>query len=306
MKISKLIHVECGDLIIHPKNIRKHYPHSDVTEMSASILATDGVLEPLIVVPDPTPGSKKYLVVDGNMRLMGARLLGNKCPPLECKVVHQGEAEQFLSMAVANQVRYEIDPVSEGIHYKMMENEGLTVRAISKKTGIYEARISNRRVLADLDRPIQKLIIEKRFPSSSDAARALLKLPSDVRIKLAERLAQNPNLKISTVIFACEKMLQAVTVPLERPAVQISGALNGETHKTTADDLRNAARKTCEKCNQYTARLRENPEPAWSMVVHAADETCNQCNLKDIAGVCSSCPSVELLKNLLTKAANGG
>jgi len=46
-------------------------------------------------------------------------------------------------------------------------------------------------------------------------------------------------------------------------------------------------------------RLREGDEPAWSMLVHAADDTCGDCDLKDMQRICSCCPAVQLLRNLV-------
>jgi ParB-like chromosome segregation protein Spo0J len=281
--------------------MRKFYPVDQVREMADSILASKGVLEPLIITRDKGGNS---LVIDGNMRLAGARLLGDKCPSLECKVVDQSAAEQLLSMAIVNQVRYDVDPVSEGLHYKALQAEGLTVREISKRTGIYEARIINRKILADLEPEIQQLIIDGKLPSSHLVAGELLKLPPKVRVRLAIRAAANPNTKIQTIIKACQNLAVGdIKKKLKRPAAQIAGIedLKGEI---TAKELRMAVAHVCKTCNQFDVTLMNGRAPAWSMVAHAADETCSSCDLKEMQTVCKSCPAVELLRNL--KVAKGG
>lgn len=298
--MKKLLSLKPEALQTHPRNMRRFYPSEQVREMASSILASGGVLEPLIITKD---GSGKWIVVDGNMRLAGARLLGAKCPPLDCKVVDQSRADQLLSMIVANQVRYDIDAVSEGLHYKRLQDEGLSVRDISKRTGVYEKRITDRKLLAELDEPIQKLIVEGKLPISPEAAKAFLLLESAVRVKLAERLAQNPNLKITTLIKACESLTKSrgPAKKLKRPAVELSGAETvGSAHFEKAfEKVRAAARKACQSCNQYEGRLADTPEPAWAMVVHAADDTCNACPLKEMQKVCASCPAVDLLRKLV-------
>ncbi len=265
--------------------------------MANSILAANGVIEPLIVTKEP---SGKYIVVDGNMRLAGARLIGDKCPLLDCKVIKQNEAEQLLSMVIANQVRYDVDPVSEALHYKALKNQGLSIREISKRTGVYEIRISNRIILAELDDPIQKLIADKKLSHDPSVARAFLQLTPAVRIKLAQRVAENPNIKIATIINACASLAQnkKTTKKLKRPAVELSGALQA---KGAADgnNIRAAAKAMCHRCNQVEGKLNDNDEPAWSQVVHAADETCNNCDLKEMQSVCLGCPAVVLLRKLL-------
>lgn len=296
--MKNLLSLKSSQLLTHPHNMRRFYPADQVGEMAESIAANKGVLQPLIVTRD---AKDKFIVVDGNMRLAGARLLGDKCPLLECKVVDTEAADQLLTMVIANQIRYDVDPVSEGLHYKALQTEGLTVRDISKRTGIYESRIISRKVLAELDKPIQQLIIENKLPHSADVAKALLSLTSAVRIKLAERLAQNPNVKIKTILNACERMAkdQPPTKKLKRPAVELSGALNVKGETVTAKDVHAAANKVCFSCNQYEGALAQGPAPAWSMIVHSADKTCDTCSLKDMQKICGSCPAVELLRNII-------
>lgn len=299
---SQILMLKPKNLMTHPKNMRRFYPSDQVREMADSIAAAGKVLQALIVIEPQEKNEHRYTIVDGNMRLAGARLLGDKCPPLECKVVEQEEAEQLLSMVVANQIRYDVDPVSEGLHYKALQDEeGLSVREISKRTGIYEVRITNRKMLAELPKEIQQLIVEGKLPADARAAKALLGLPKERAVKLAERLAQNPNVKIKTVVMAAEK-LGAVKRPLgrpsKRPAAELSGALAAKG-KTSASEIRAAAKKACHSCNQYEGELRKTAEPAWALVVHKADETCGACPLKDVQNICGSCPAVALLKRLV-------
>ena len=301
MTSNNLLLLKPKNLLTHPRNMRRFYPSSQVREMANSIAAGGGVIQPLIVTEDGEKNSHKYFVVDGNMRLAAARLLEDKCPPLECKVVEQKESEQLLSMVVANQVRYDVDPVSEGLHYAALMKEGLTVRSISKLTGVYEARITKRKVLADLPEAIQRLIANGRIPADDRAARAFLSLPKDRAVKFAERLAQNPNITIKTIVAAAEKLAQkqAAGKPLKRPSAELSGALRSEKKSASAAEIRKAAREACHSCNQYEGKLRETPEPAWAVVVHAADKTCDQCPLKDMQTICGSCPAVQLLRKLV-------
>ena len=299
--MKKIIELKPKNLMTHPKNMRRFYPSAQVQEMANSIKAVKGVLHPLIIVKVGTKNSHKYFVVDGNMRLTASRLLGEDCPPLQCVVVSQSKAEQQLSMIIANQVRYDVDPVSEGLHYKALREEGLSCREISKRTGVYEARIIKRRILADLPEQIQQLIIEKKLPADERSAKALLSLPAKKAIKLAERLAQNPNIKIKTIVAAAEKLSTNGTgvAPSKNPASKLSGAAASERKSARIEEIRAVAKKTCHSCNQYEGKLKKTPEPAWSMVVHAADATCSQCPLKEMQDICGSCPAVQLLKKLV-------
>lgn len=305
MKTTKeLISLKPSQLLTHPKNMRRFYPADHVREMANSILASNGVIEPLIVTKD---AGGKWLVVDGNMRLAGAKLLGDKCPPLDCKVVDQKEGDQLLTMVIANQVRYDVDPVSEGLHYRALQKEGLSNREISKRTGVYEARIMNRVVLADLDEPIQNLIATDKLPADPRVAKALMQLTPAVRVKLAQRLADNPNIKIATILKACERLTEdkKPSKKLKRPAVELSGALQAGG-KVNGQEIRAAAKAMCNSCNQVEDKLKDDKEPAWSMVVHAADQNCNSCSLKDMQKICSQCPAVTLLRRLIDEKVKNG
>jgi len=300
MKASKELTILKPDkLQTHPENMRKFYPADQVREMADSIAAGGGVLEPLII----TKGKgDKWIVIDGNMRLAAAHLLTDKCPPLECKIVDQTRAEQLLSMIVANQMRYDVDPVSEALHYRALEAEGFSIREISKRTGVYESRINTRIILAKLEPSVQCLISDGKLSSSALVARALLKLTASVRCKLAERVSKNPNMKIDTIINACERLASNAKPEkkLKRPAAELSGALSCAENPLSVKDIKEAARKVCQQCNQFDG-IGKDQAPAWSLIVHAADETCGKCELKDMQNICGSCPAVELLRRLVVK-----
>jgi ParB/RepB/Spo0J family partition protein len=307
MKKNNLLKLKPAQLLTHARNMRRFYPAEQVREMANSILAAKGVIEPLIVIKESR--GHKWLVIDGNMRLAGARLLGEKSPSLDCKVIDCTEADQLLSMTITNQVRYDIDPVSEGLHYKALQKEGLSTRDISKRTGVYEIRISNRKILADLEEPIQKLIISGKLPADPRVARALLRLTPAVRIKLATHLSENPNIKIATILNACERLLEDRNPKkrLKHPASGLSGVVRAGDKTTSAKDIRAAAKAMCKKCNQVEDKLGVGDEPSWSMLAHAADDTCSDCDLREMQRICACCPAVQLLRTILAmkESTNG-
>ena len=306
MNINKkeLLKLKPDQLLTHPRNMRRFYPVEQVREMANSIIAAKGVIEPLIVTKEAK--GNKWFVIDGNMRLAGARLLEKESPYLDCKIVDDTEAEQLLSMVIANQVRYEIDPVSEGLHYKALQAEGLSVRDISKRTGVYEIRIASRKILADLDEPIQKLIAAGKFPADVRVARALLALTPAVRVKLVTHLSENQNIKIKTILTACERLMveKNPANKLKNPAIELSAAMRSNIKTVSGKIIRSAARKMCEKCNQVEGKLNEGGEPAWSMVVHEMDQTCKSCELKEMRGICTLCPAVVFLRNIINLKEN--
>lgn len=218
-------------------------------------------------------------------------------------MVKKNEAEQALAMITANNIRYDVDPVSEALHYQSLKKTGMSVRDISKATGVYEVRIHNRLALVDLGPEIQQLIVDKQLPGDHRAAAALMELAPKLRLKVAKRFASNPNTTIKTVLKACENLSgkEKPKKKLKHPATEIVFGSAAEM-KGKAGDIRKAMQKTCIACTNYDAIQGKAQEPAWALVVHAANDTCNGCSLKEIQKMCGQCPAVALLRKLAAGA----
>lgn len=244
---------------LHPKNIRIYYPPEAVEEMARS-LRVRGNIDALQIVADPAdPG--KYLVCNGNLRLMAARQLGEACPPLKCEVIEADEAEQLLLMA-ATGLHYPKDPVSEGRHFRrLIEAEGLTVEAIAARTGISRATIDARLRTGDLEDEIQRLMAEGRLSADLRVTRALLSLPDPAnRLKLARRFA-HLGTSIVGIQRACRFAVEQARrlgqpvpeKPRRQPALRVlkkePAADDGRLSPDAAEVIWLAAEKTlCEGC----------------------------------------------------------
>lgn len=178
MTMGRLLYLYPDALLTHPKNLRRFYPENYVREMAESIKNAKGVYEPLLIVPNGKPG--KYFVVDGNIRLAGGRLLGKDCPPLECKVMRQNEAEQLLTMIITAKFRYDPDPISEALHYKrLIDEEGYSPSKIARATGIAVTTVDNRLKLLTLEPEIQELIGNFKLPAGIGNLKIRLHRPID-------------------------------------------------------------------------------------------------------------------------------
>lgn len=302
---NKLLYLLPDALLTHPKNLRRFYPDEQVRAMAESIRAAKGVWQAMQIVPNGTKG--KYLVVDGNIRLAGGRLLGKDCPPLKCEPISASEAEQLLTMLITAKFRYDVDPVSEALHYKRLKDEeGYTVPQISRETGIHATSIYNRLEILKLDPEIQELIGKHNLPADLSAVRAFLSVPNPTaRIKLAQRLARD-GVTIKSIAAACEKL----NAHLEwkggdnskgSPSL-VLGKKRGKVVplKTPVKwkQVRKAAAAMCENCDIRLSVLESASEPAWSLIVHAAEETCQSCNIRAVRGSCLQCPGVDIIHRL--------
>ena len=303
-----LMHLSPDNLLTHPKNLRRFYPDDQVREMADSIRAVGGVYQAMRIVRNGTEG--RYFVVDGNMRLAGARLLGRECPQLKCELVSDSAAEQFLAMLITAKARYKPDPVSEALHYKrLIDEEHYSVRKIARASGIHETIIRNRLTLLELDPEIQELMAHGSLSTDPRVVKALLAIPhKKARIKLAQRLAADIA-GIKAILSSCERLTAKLQ---EVPQAKSGGAPSMDLGKQKAfgktvppekpakwQEIRKAAKAMCEQCDIKSSQLAGVQEPAWSIISHAAQETCERCNLREIRSCCNECPSVDLIHRLI-------
>ncbi len=307
----EIFYAQPNQLRPHPENMRRVYPPTDVIDMAGSIQAVGGVYQALLVVPDEERGIGHFLVVDGNMRLAGGLHLDEACPPLKCELIEGDRAQQLLTMAVTTAFHFPKDPISEALHYQRLVEAGYSIVEINRHTGVSQPLIGGRLRLLDLDPEIRELVSAGRLSRDKRVADALLTVPEvELRIKLARRLAAR-NASIQTVIDACAKVVEELASQqtlraAETPALaQVRDKWQGLSDDATLPwaATRATAAATCARCNIATNHLNRLPEPAWRLVVHAADATCAACNLKDLRSICGGCPAVELINHLVAALA---
>jgi len=295
----KYLMLRVDQLRVHPENVRRKYIESEVEEMAASIRSRGGVINALEIVPSDRKGV--WWVVAGNKRLVAAQRLGKDCPLLKCEAVNVDRAQQLLDMAIENFIRSDPNPVDEADHYQRMIEAGLTVRDISKRTGIGEYRIRPRLMITKLDKPIQELMAVGKLPHGPAVCKALQTVPDrTLRIKLAERLSKNPNANTKTIVAACARLLEASAQhgKLANPAMDL-GLPNGTGKGTVPwNKMKTASAATCKNCDLKLSQLEDVGSPAWSLIAHAANEECAGCPIGHIKIVCDVCPLPAFLKRL--------
>jgi ParB/RepB/Spo0J family partition protein len=224
--------LDISQLKHHPRNMRRFYPIDEVRQMGESIHANGGLIQPMLVVPperQPKDGEPDcFYVVDGNMRLAAGRFLGAQCPPLAAMIVEAGAAEQRLMMITANTLRFDVDPVSEGLHYRsLMRDDGLTTGQICDRTGANTKRVYDRLKLTELDAPIQTLVAHHKLSHDYRVAVALLGIPdAAARVKLAEKLAEQ-KATIPAILAACTRLCETLANPKSRISAQGRSARRG-------------------------------------------------------------------------------
>lgn len=134
----------------HPRNPRGDV--GDVGELAASI-ATKGILEPLIVIPDPAAaGDGSFLLIAGHRRLAAAQQAKVKTVPCLVRDDLDDEVQQIEAMLVENLQRTDLTVVEEARAYQqLLEFPGYTVKKITTTTGRAATTVKQRLALTKLD-----------------------------------------------------------------------------------------------------------------------------------------------------------
>jgi ParB family chromosome partitioning protein len=287
-KDNNLIYLDHKRLRLHPKNIRLFYPPEEVAEMAQSIGAAGGVWQALLIVPATEAGY--WYVVDGNMRLMGARELGDNCPLLKCEVIDAGRVDQLLIMATTSRFHYPKDPISEARHFKrLIDEEGYTADRLAAALGTSRSFVYSRLLLIDLDQDIQELIMERKLTASADPLRQLLKIPdAAVRVALARRFAHNQT-SGKAMAKACRHVLE-----------QMRGMGAAEPEKETRPPATAKGRSASDlPASSTNGHVNGNTVPQDRVLAIAEKTLCAGCKIDGLGKQCYLCPGPYEFINLL-------
>jgi ParB family chromosome partitioning protein len=115
-------------------NPRKHFDPASLKELAKSI-ESHGILQPLVVRPDPM-GGKKYELVAGERRWRAAKIAGKADVPVIVSTLSDREALEI--MVIENLQREDVQPLEEARGYQSLMNcdKDVTVESIAAKVGM--------------------------------------------------------------------------------------------------------------------------------------------------------------------------
>jgi ParB family chromosome partitioning protein len=161
---------------------RTQFDEEGLEELAASI-RTQGVVQPLVVTPDPD-GS--YVIVAGERRWRASRRAGLETVPVVVRQV--ADDRELLELAlVENLQRTDLNPLEEAEAYlALQEKFGLSQEDIAGRVGKARTTVTNALRLLRLPGEVQDLLRDGRLTAGQ--ARPLLGLPSrEAQLTLAER-----------------------------------------------------------------------------------------------------------------------
>lgn len=139
-----------SDVKLHPNNIRKEY--EGIEELADSIRSR-GILQNLVVIPDPEEANK-YIVLVGNRRYLAAIEAGLETIP--CKISEgMDDGHQITTMIAENMNRKDITWREQVAGMQMCFSDfGMSTEDIAKETGLSKTTINRRLNVAKLDQEI--------------------------------------------------------------------------------------------------------------------------------------------------------
>ena len=159
------------------------YFDEDAIEELASSIRTQGVVQPLVVSPEP---DGTYVIVAGERRWRASRRAGLENVPVVVRQV--ADDREMLELAlVENLQRSDLNPLEEAEAYlSLQEKFGLSQEDIAGRVGKARTTVTNSLRLLRLPEEVQVLLRDGRLTAGQ--ARPLLGLPSrEAQLALAER-----------------------------------------------------------------------------------------------------------------------
>ncbi len=166
----------------NPDQPRRHFDEAALEELAGSI-GTRGIIQPLIVRPDPRE-TGRYEIVAGERRWRAAQKAGlSEVPVL---VRDYGDRELLEIAIIENIQRADLNAIDEGAAYRaLIDRFGHSQEQVASALGKSRSHVANQMRLLSLPREVQDLVVQQKI--SAGHARPLIGHPRAV--DLARRIA---------------------------------------------------------------------------------------------------------------------
>jgi len=179
----------------NPDQPRRMFSEAALEELAASI-AERGIIQPLILRPDPT-APDRYQIVAGERRWRAAQRARLHAVPA---IVRDFDDAEVLEVAIIENIqRADLNPVEEAQGYRrLMDRFGHTQERLAKAMGKSRSHVANLLRLLRLPEPVLDLLRDGSLtagharalvPSADAAALARRIVDEGLSVRAAERLA---------------------------------------------------------------------------------------------------------------------
>lgn len=181
---DRLASVPVADIRVGRFQPRVHWDDERLQELADSIKA-QGVIQPVIVREF---GLSQYELIAGERRWRASQLAGLTEIPA---VIRSISDEAALAVGlIENMQREDLNPIEEAQGLRRLVDEfGLTHETVAQAVGCSRSAVSNSLRLLALPEPVQEMLHARLLEMGH--ARALLSLPVDVQLDLAQKTVKN-------------------------------------------------------------------------------------------------------------------
>ena len=194
-----LLDIAIDRIIPNPKQPRRTFIEAELEELAESI-RTKGVIQPILVRPDPA-NVEMFEIIAGERRWRAARRAGLTVIPA---VVREMDDREMLEIAIIENVqRSDLNAVEEAEAYKsLIDRFGRTQESVAQQVGKSREHVSNTLRLLNLPEDVREHVREGRLPPGH--ARALLKT-SDPSAFAATVIAKGLSVRDTEALSKVEK-----------------------------------------------------------------------------------------------------
>ncbi len=192
-------HIAIDRIIPNPKQPRRTFIEAELEELAESI-RTKGVIQPILVRPDPA-NAEMFEIIAGERRWRAARRAGLTVMPA---VVREMDDREMLEIAIIENVqRSDLNAVEEAEAYKsLIDRFGRTQESVAQQVGKSREHVSNTLRLLNLPEDVREHVREGRLTPGH--ARALLKT-SDPSALAATVIAKGLSVRDTEALSKVEK-----------------------------------------------------------------------------------------------------
>jgi len=190
---------------------RSHFPEQDLQELADSI-ASQGIVQPLVVRPHPNEPDKFQIVV-GERRWRAAQLAGlDKAPALQRDL---SDENCMLVALIENIHRSDLNPMDEASTFKrLMKDFGWTQQQLADQIGKSRSYVANAVRLLKLPDSVQRNVRNSQL--SAGHARALLPSPDPAKAA-AKVVSKELSVRQTENLVSRQKSSESDTLPAYRP-----------------------------------------------------------------------------------------
>lgn len=286
--MTELWKIPIGDVHPNPDQPRVEFDEIEINSLAESI-QEQGLIQPIVV--EQRDGH--YVLIDGERRLRAVKSLGWGSITAVVHTYDEKPVDKLVQAVTANLQRADLNPIEEGQAFKRLHASGMTISKIARLVGKSTTHVSFRIKLLEFEPEIRELFAARRLPIDPSTIYDILDLPSDVRVRMMRNFAAN-----GTSCTVIKRTVRKYLERAEKPDVPLSGRKRAPAAIMSDMQAENW---------MMTLAGGENGFPGWELIEKAARETCDNCELSDMASaqMCRDCPAVELLKRLKRLASDG-